>query len=314
MGIRQAITAVLLAVLCQPLVAGTLSERIAERLEQRPADEVLGGGDAASRTLSLPAGARVLRDLAYGSDPAQRMDVYIPAGARSAAVIFVVHGGSWRAGDKAQPGMLDGKLARWLPAGLVIVSVNYRLHRSVDSPTQMEDVSAALAKAQALAPSWGADPARFVLLGHSAGAHLVALFAASQRDARVHQAWLGTAVMDSAVLDVERAMSGRHKALYDIVFGADPSFWHRASPLARLSGPTAPWLLVCSTRSDQSCDQARDFADRARAFGARADLLEVALAHGEIVVRLGQPGDFTLQVETFLRSVGALPASQPVAR
>jgi acetyl esterase/lipase len=305
-NIRQAIAGVLLAALCQPVVAGALRERIAERLEQRRADDSLEGVDAASRTRSLPAGAQVLRDLAYGSDRAQRMDVYIPAGARSAPVIFMVHGGGWRIGDKTHSRVVDNKVARWLPMGVIFVSINYRMLPGADVPTQLDDVAAALSKAQSLAPSWGGDAGRFVLMGHSAGAHLVALLAATPRDDRRHRPWLGSVLLDSAALDVERIMTARHFGLYDQAFGSDAGFWQRTSPIVRLAGPTAPWLAVCSSRRDDSCDQAQAFAARATALGGSVQVLPEDLSHGDINGTLGQPGAYTDRVDAFLRSVGAL--------
>src|SRR4051812_32255790 len=50
---------------------------------------------------ALPAGVDVIRNIAYGPDPAQRLDVYRPARAENAPVIFMVHGGGWMRGDKA---------------------------------------------------------------------------------------------------------------------------------------------------------------------------------------------------------------------
>uniref|UniRef100_UPI0039B64623 alpha/beta hydrolase n=1 Tax=Vibrio vulnificus TaxID=672 RepID=UPI0039B64623 len=90
----------------------------------------------------LPAGSRVLRDQPYGPDPAQRMDVFIPPGARSAPVILMVHGGGWRRGDKAHGRVVDNKVAHWLPAGAIVVSVNYRMLPEADVPTQRDDVAA----------------------------------------------------------------------------------------------------------------------------------------------------------------------------
>ena len=306
MAVRRFLAAVLLAVACQPVVAGALRERIAERLQQRHADDGLDGGDVASHVLPLPAGARVLRDLAYGSDLAQRMDVYIPAEARSAPVIFMVHGGGWRTGDKTHSRVVDNKVAHWLPMGVIFVSINYRMLPAAEVPTQLDDVAAALSKAQSLAPSWGGDAGRFVLMGHSAGAHLIALLAATPRDDSRHRPWLGSVLLDSAALDVERIMAVRHFRLYDQAFGRDAGFWRRNSPIARLAGPTAPWLAVCSSRRDDSCDQAQAFTARATALGAHAEVLPEDLSHGDINETLGSAGAYTDRVDAFLRSVGAL--------
>ncbi len=275
--------------------AGPLRERLAERAEQRRA-----GAEAEVR---LPAGSSVQRNIAYGEHADQRMDVYVPDSARDAPVLFLVHGGGWRRGDKAHGRLIGNKLAHWLPAGVIVVSVNYRMLPDADVPTQRDDVAAALARAQSLAPTWGGDPSRFVLMGHSAGAHLVALLAASPRgDLR----WLGSVLLDSGALDVERLMQERHAGLFDDAFGKAPAFWRATSPLHQLAAPTAPWLAVCSSRRRQACDQVKVFAQRVRETGGRIDELPLDLSHGDINEQLGLPGDYTRQVDAFLRDIGAL--------
>ena len=296
------LAAVLLAGWAHETSAGPLRERI----EQRRADREFEGEDAATRRGALPTGARLLRDLAYGDDRRQRMDVYIPADARAVPVLFLVHGGGWRRGDKAHGRLLDNKLAYWLPAGFIVVSINYRLLPQADVLTQRDDIVAALAKAQSLAPSWGGDPTRFVLMGHSAGAHLLALVASAPRDARIAQSWLGSVLLDSGALDVERLMNEQHHDLFDDAFGKDPAFWIATSPIRQLVSPTTPWLAVCSSRRKQACDQVGAFARKVRATGGRIDELPMDLSHGAINEALGLPGDYTRQVDDFLRRVGAL--------
>ena len=266
------------------------------------------------------AGVRRLADLPYGSDPRQRLDVYLPAGrapaARAAPVIFMVHGGAWSQGDKAHDRVVQEKVARWVPQGFVLVSVNYRLHPAVQVPQQAQDVASALSAAQRQAAQWGADAARFILMGHSAGAHLVALLHASPalaRQAGVGAPWLGTVALDSAALDLPALMAAPHLRFYDRVFGADPAFWRQVSPQHALAeaGATAPLLLVCSTRrADQSCGPARAMAQRAQAQGGRAEVLPQALSHSDINGELGRESSYTQAVERFMASLDAQVAQQ----
>lgn len=273
-------------------------------------EDLLADGPGPARPVTLPAGARVEQDLAYGPDPAQRMDVYRPASAPAAgtqaAVILFVHGGAWRFGDKRHGNVVAHKMAHWLPRGTLFVSVNYRMLPQADPLEQARDVARALALAQGQAASWGADPARFVLMGHSAGAHLVALLAADRGLAAQQGArpWLGTVALDSAAFDVVDVMQGRHLRLYDRAFGSQPTFWREASPLHRLDGARAPLLLVCSSQRSAACPQARQFADRATTLGGRAQVLPVDLSHAEINKTLGQPGRYTEAVDGFLQSLG----------
>jgi len=160
---------------------------------------------------------------------------------------------------------------------------------------------------QRLAPSWGADPARVVLMGHSAGAHLVAMLGASPTLAQRAGArpWLGTVALDSAALDLGALMRQPHARFYDRVFGTDPTGWAAASPTELLTAGAPPMLLLCSTqRVDGSCRQAQRFAARANARGVRASVSEQDLSHLEINARIGLPGPQTDAVQAFFDAVG----------
>jgi arylformamidase len=262
--------------------------------------------DGPDIVIALPAGAKVVRDIAYGPDAAHRMDVYLPEHPVAAPVIFMVHGGGWRRGDKAMESVVTNKVARWLPAGYLVVSVNYRLAPQAGPLEQADDVAMALAFAQSKAPGWGADAARFVLMGHSAGAHLVALLAADPVIAtRQHgQPWLGTVPLDSAAFDMVQIMEGPHFPLYDPIFKNDPTLWRAASPQHRLTRAPAPMLIVCSSRRRDACPQAQAFADAATSLGGRVTVLPVDLTHREVNLTLGQDSAYTDSVVSFLRSLG----------
>ena len=252
-----------------------------------------------------PDGTRVVRDVSYGADPLQSFDVYAPAQARNAPVILMVHGGGWRRGDKVMSSVVSNKLAYWIPRGVAIISVNYRMLPDTPPLEQARDVARALALAQRRAREWGVDPARFVLMGHSAGAHLVALLAAYPTLAREQGAfaWRGTVSLDSACLDVVRTMEGPHFPLYDEAFGTVRADWLAASPQQRMRVAPTPVLAVCSSRRRDSCPQAHAFADKVQALGGRGQVIEEDLSHGEIDRDLGRPSDYTTRVDAFLRSV-----------
>lgn len=272
-----------------PSQAGPWRDRLAQRRAERSAD------------------GEVLRDVAYGSDPAQRLDVHRPAAATQAApVIFMVHGGGWRVGDKAHARVVDHKVAHWVPRGVVFISANYRMLPEADPIEQARDVGRAVAFAQAQAAGWGADPSRFVLMGHSAGAHLVSLLAADGGLARGlgMRPWLGTIALDSAAMDVVALMREPHPRLYDAAFGQDEAFWRAASPVHQLQGRPAPMLMVCSSRRRDACPQAQALADRVAAAGGHARVLPLDLSHGEINSELGRPGSYTREVDAFQASVG----------
>jgi arylformamidase len=274
----------------------------------------VGGAAAAG---SLPPGVRLLPNVPYGEEAQQRMDVYVPSRARRAPVLFMVHGGAWRFGDKTNGRVVTNKLARWAPRGFVFVSVDYRLLPGADPLRQADDVARALAAVQAQATRWGADPGKVILMGHSAGAHLVALLSAAPAKAYALgvKPWLGSVILDSAALDVEAIMQRRHLPLYDRAFGGDPGYWRSASAVRQLSSSAAPMLLVCSERRmDDSCGMARQFADKAASVGGRTSVLPQDLSHREINEDLGRPGAYTDAVEAFLRTLDKSVATALASR
>ena len=305
--------------LMSPAQAGLLRERLQERFAERHAataenttdnDEFADTGVTSN---SLPAGVRVIRNLAYGTDAKQRLDVYLPTHPlTNAPVIFMVHGGAWRTGDKAMSNVVDNKIARWVPEGIVFISINYRLLPQADPLLQAQDVATALAYAQQHAAQWGADAHQFVLMGHSAGAHLVSLLAADPTLATRQgaQPWLGTVSLDSAAYDIPRIMAAKHYRFYDKAFGSDPAYWQAASPLQQLKSQQTTFLAICSTqRPDKPCDQASDFVSQAKSQQITASLQPEPLTHKEINQQLGLNNAYTQQVETFLAGL-----SQPLCQ
>ncbi len=281
--------------------AGPLRDWIEKRQAARATD---------TNSAQPAAEVQVWRDQSYGPDPRQRFDVHAPRrkpDAQAMPVIVMVHGGGWAHGDKTNDAVVDHKVAHWVARGAVLVSVNYRMLPDAGPLEQAKDVAAAVAKAQQLASQWGADPNRLVLMGHSAGAHLVALLSAAPQmtSAAGAKPWLGAVLLDSAALNVVNIMrSPRHLRLYDDAFGKDESFWVAASPWHALNSTAPPMLAVCSSRRDDSCQQAQDFVDKARTLGVRAARLPVDLSHRDINETLGQDSDYTRAVDAFL---GSLP-------
>ena len=250
-------------------------------------------------------------NIPYGSDPLQKLDVYMPAaGAYKAPVILMVHGGGWYQGDKMDTPVVLNKVMNWVPTGTIFISINYPLVPKVNALQEAQSVALALGYAQRHATEWGGDPTKFVLMGFSAGAHLVSLVASSpslvnSTPASVRpQPWLGTVLLDSAVYDVVSMMNNPyHESIFDDAFGSDPKLWNAASPMAQMKARMVPFLAVCSSKEDYSCASAQAFADQALGYGTNALVLPQDLDHGAINNNLGLPSDYTTQVSTFMSAV-----------
>jgi len=124
-------------------------------------------------------------DVAYVSASApdfdaqrHRLDVYQPTQKAAAPrpVVLFIHGGSWNSGGKDD--ILYKAIGRRLAKnGFVGVVISYRLSPQVQVPQQADDCARALAWTVAHITEYGGDPARIVLMGHSAGGGLAALLA-----------------------------------------------------------------------------------------------------------------------------------------
>jgi arylformamidase len=260
------------------------------------------------RAVALPAGARTVRNVAYGTDPAQRFDLYLPKDVQRAPVFFFVHGGGWANGDKTNPG-IENKIDFWLAKGYAVISANYRMLPKAAPLQQARDVARAVATAQHGASEWSLDPAHFVLIGHSAGAHLVALLGADPKmlaDAGAQRP-LGVVSLDSGALDVPALMGmPRLPKLYRDAFGDDRNYWLATSPQHRLGRAALPMLIVCSSERRfpaSPCDEGRKLAQKAAQLGVRMEVLPEPMSHAEINRELGAPSAYTEAVAEFIRSL-----------
>ena len=120
--------------------------------------------------------ASTQQNIAYGTDPLQKMDVYLPGG-RSAAtkVLIMIHGGGWSTGDKSELTVYVDTMKKRLP-DYAIININYRLVVNTTNtfPTQENDVKAALDFIYSKRNEFKISD-KYVLLGVSAGAHLALL-------------------------------------------------------------------------------------------------------------------------------------------
>lgn len=135
---------------------------------------------AAFTAANLPthlAEMTVEHDRAYGSEPLQKLDVYIPANTREKQLDVVVffYGGRWTYGAKEDYRFVA---ATFVKEGFIVVIPDYRKYPQVRFPVFAEDGAKALAWVfDHISESHG-NPTRIHVVGHSAGAHIGALLAA----------------------------------------------------------------------------------------------------------------------------------------
>jgi len=112
----------------------------------------------------------------------QMLEFYRAVGRVPAPCVIVVHGGSWVGGNRKNDGT-----KRWLNDwialhGYAVASIDYRLAPEFTWPAQRDDLLSAISFLRAHAAQLGIDPARFVLLGRSAGGQMVTATAYMKHD------------------------------------------------------------------------------------------------------------------------------------
>jgi arylformamidase len=121
----------------------------------------------------------VTREIPYATvHERQVLDVYTPTGGKNLPVVFWIHGGGWQAGNKSMVGV---KPKAFMEAGFVFVSINYRLLPTVDMATLTGDVATALGWVHKNITTYGGDPNRLLVMGHSAGGQLAALMCTDEK-------------------------------------------------------------------------------------------------------------------------------------
>ncbi len=135
--------------------------------------------------ITIPqSGLTIVRDIPYVSgplagDPRLTLDIYRPdALPGPLPVIVFIYGGAWRHGAKGDYLFAAGPLAR---AGNVVVVPDYRLFPQVRRPDFLADCARAVVYAQTVCATWGGDPGRVFVVGHSAGAYNMAMLALDRR-------------------------------------------------------------------------------------------------------------------------------------
>ncbi len=108
------------------------------------------------------------------------LDIYSPKqlsdGERLPAIV-VVHGGSWKGGDKANLTVVYNKVTYFVSQDFIVISINYGLTPDISYPQQPQDVADAVAYIEKHAKELHIDASEIFLMGHSAGAQLAELVA-----------------------------------------------------------------------------------------------------------------------------------------
>jgi arylformamidase len=280
--------------------------------DAKPVHEHIGGG--LSHEPHTFTNQIWYRDIVYDASSADpqhtSLDIYVPDPVESGSPVMVwVHGGGLRMGDKASSKDLGPKPEYFAnKLGYLLVSANYRLLPEGRYPRNAQDVANSIAWVHNNIARFGGDPEQIFLMGHSAGAGLVAQVATdgtflknAGKDLKVLKGVIaneGSYDLDTKDTDAKRR---------EVSYGPD---WRKASAITHVAAGKGipPFLFFHVAGGSQvgnTEQQALGISDALRRAGVRADV--VALDHVEHFganERMGDPGDVTtVSLERFLESI-----------
>jgi acetyl esterase/lipase len=184
-----------------------------------------------------------VKDIAYNdatdADPNKhKLDLYLPKGKKDFPVLFFVHGGSWRSGDRRMYGPLGNVFAK---NGIGTVIISYRLSPQVQHPGHVQDVAKAFAWTCGHIGKHGGRADQVFACGHSAGGHLVALLATDEQYLKAEKRSFSDLKGVVAISGVYTITPGR---FFEHAFGKDEALLKAASPLAHVKERLCPFCLL----------------------------------------------------------------------
>jgi acetyl esterase/lipase len=288
-----------------------------------------GPGGSTTTTTTAPAScatAGLPKTVAYRSIPGVApdllsLDVHAPTRACLAPVVLWVHGGGYATGDKAN--QVKDKVALFNGKGWIFVSINYRLTvtgspTSAEFPEHYEDVAAAVAWVHRSIRAYGGDPDRLALLGHSAGADIVANVADQPTYLAAHEldasdlACVGP--LDTEGFDKVASVGDGESVQWKAALGNQPDYLTRTSATRFISGDEAvpDTIGVVRGAPDRRAIE-RAYLAKVAATSARTVTIDAAgLTHAEVNSRIGAPGDrvMTPPLLAFLSACFAKPRAE----
>lgn len=194
---------------------------------------------------SIPRdGYNIHRDIAYGSDPRQKLDIYVPDDAKNAPTIVFFYGGSWQMGSKDDYRFLGQAFAS---RGFVTVIADYRLYPQVYFPDFVKDGARAFTYAHVHISEFGGDPSHMYIAGHSAGGFIALMLAADDKyimQAGGKPAWVHGTIGIAGPYDFLPFTDEKIKALFSKYPDKD------TQPINHITHKIAPVMLATGNADD----------------------------------------------------------------
>ncbi|MEM7464203.1 MAG: alpha/beta hydrolase [Pseudomonadota bacterium] len=215
-------------------------------------------------------------------------------------VIVYVHGGGWIKGERTKVYNLPSYAKS---RGYMLVSVDYRPVPKTTIDGQVSDIVKSIRWVRNNIGKYGGDPSKIVIMGHSAGSHLVSLIAVKKLAGPVR----GVVANDVQAYDLPEYYRLRNNSMarvYRQAFGTRQSDWVKYSPITYVDRNSGyPPFLILYSRSDYERRKAlaTGFARELRSRGTSVTLFDGRnYTHGSIARDISKSGSVTKAVDRFL--------------
>jgi acetyl esterase/lipase len=200
-------------------------------------------------------GIKVVRDVKYGPSERNILDVFSADGASDPRPVLVfVHGGAYIRGEKRRAGspFYDNVMLWAARHGMVGVNLEYRLAPQAPWPAGAEDMATAVRFVADTIKTYGGDPGRVFLMGHSAGATHVATYVAHKEFHGPKGSGLAGAIFSSGIYDLAKEEPNEARTAY---FGSDPARYAERSALPGLIDSNIPFMISSAELDPPTMEQ-----------------------------------------------------------
>jgi CubicO group peptidase (beta-lactamase class C family)/acetyl esterase/lipase len=236
----------------------------------------------------------MLEDIPYyagkDTDPERnKLDLYLPKGRKDFPLLFWLHGGALRRGDRKNTQPLGETFAK---QGIGFVATGYRLSPAVKHPAHIEDVARAFAWTVRNITRYGGRADAIFVSGHSAGASLAALLATDESYLKAHKLAFGNI---KGVISVSGVQRHEFKERWTDTFGTTAEAFANASPLEHVGVRHPPFLILLAEKDNddvrKTSAELSELLVKRKIEGTVVDVKD--RDHGSIIRAIPKAGDPT---------------------
>jgi len=235
------------------------------------------------------SGYQLTPNVAFGSLPRQKLDIYVPRNLpkdSKAPVVVFFYGGGWDTGDKD-----DYKFVAeaFTSRGFIVVIPDYRIYPDVLFPGFMADPAQAARWVKDYIGGLGGDSQHIFLAGHSAGAHIAAMLT-------LNDEYLATAGLKPKDFSGMIGLAGPYDFLplksdrLKTIFGPEEGR-AKSQPINFVTGNNPPMLLLVGKKDDTVWPRnTYNLATKIREAGGPVELVEYeSYGHIDMAAKLAKP-------------------------